>query len=101
VILKKYIGPYISGLYCIPSILSIFFFIPQIESSDDDELLPVIFWIHGGAFYAGDGGMEENGPEFLMDQPIVLVTINYRLGPFGKCKTHFYLSNVYYFSFLI
>jgi carboxylesterase type B len=51
---------------------------------DDDDLLPVIFWIHGGAFYAGDGGIEENGPEFLMDQNIVLVTINYRLGPFGN-----------------
>lgn len=47
-------------------------------------MLPVIFWIHGGAFYAGDGGIEENGPEFLMDQNIVLVTINYRLGPFGN-----------------
>lgn len=47
-------------------------------------MLPVIFWIHGGAFYAGDGGIEENGPEFLMDQNIIIVTINYRLGPFGK-----------------
>ncbi|KAF4522636.1 hypothetical protein B566_EDAN011035 [Ephemera danica] len=52
-------------------------------SETDMELLPVLFWIHGGAFYAGDGGTELNGPEFLMDQEILLVTINYRLGPFG------------------
>ncbi|CAB3376450.1 Hypothetical predicted protein [Cloeon dipterum] len=55
---------------------------PQLPS-EEVESLPVIFWIHGGAFYAGDGGIEENGPEFLMDQNIVLVTINYRLGAFG------------------
>jgi len=56
----------------------------QLPTSDEKEHLPVIFWIHGGAFYAGDGGIEENGPEFLMDQDVVLVTINYRLGAFGK-----------------
>lgn len=43
-------------------------------------------WIHGGAFYMGSGGgkTDQYGPDYLLDHDIVLVTINYRLGPFGK-----------------
>lgn len=39
-------------------------------------------FIHGGAFFSGSGIMY--GPNYLMDEDIVLVTINYRLGAFGK-----------------
>ena len=41
-------------------------------------------WIHGGSFAVGSGGSEEYGPEYLLDRDIVLVTINYRLGPCGN-----------------
>ena len=40
-------------------------------------------WIHGGAFLFGSGSQFFYGPQRAMNQPIVLVTINYRLGPFG------------------
>lgn len=40
-------------------------------------------WIHGGAFIAGSSKTEIYGPEFLVSQDIVLVTINYRLGLLG------------------
>lgn len=43
--------------------------------------LPVIFFIHGGGFYSGSGNIY--GPELLLDHDVVLVTFNYRLGPFG------------------
>ncbi|KAK7870481.1 hypothetical protein R5R35_000753 [Gryllus longicercus] len=43
--------------------------------------LAVLFWIHGGGFSSGSSNMY--GPEPLMDQDVVLVTINYRLGPLG------------------
>lgn len=43
--------------------------------------LPVIFFIHGGGFYAGSGN--NYGPELLLDHNVILVTFNYRLGPFG------------------
>ncbi|XP_030749275.1 esterase FE4-like [Sitophilus oryzae] len=43
---------------------------------------PVMFWIHGGSFISGDGG-SFYGPDFLLTQDIVLVTVNYRLGFLG------------------
>lgn len=49
------------------------------------QLLPVIFWIHGGAFQYGSG--MDMGAKFLMDRDVVYVTINYRLGPLGFLST--------------
>lgn len=43
--------------------------------------LPVVFYIHGGAYY--DGGAELFNPDILLDENIVLVTIQYRMGTFG------------------
>ena len=47
------------------------------------EKLPVLFWIHGGASRRGSGGTYFYGPEYFLENKIVLVTINYRLIPFG------------------
>jgi para-nitrobenzyl esterase len=44
------------------------------------EKLPVMFWIHGGGFTSGSGNL--NGKP-LAEKGVVLVSINYRLGPFG------------------
>jgi para-nitrobenzyl esterase len=44
--------------------------------------LPVMFWIHGGGNTIGDGG-SYNGAALAAGQRVVVVTINYRLGPFG------------------
>lgn len=41
-------------------------------------------WIHGGAFTTGSNKSDLYGPDYLMTQDIVLVTINYRLGILGK-----------------
>ena len=38
-------------------------------------------FLHGGSLSLGHSG--PYGPEFLMERDIVLVTINYRLGPMG------------------
>lgn len=46
------------------------------------NLLPVLVYIHGGAYEFGQG-QTFHGPEYLLDEKIVLVSINYRLGPFG------------------
>ena len=45
--------------------------------------LPVMVYIHGGALVRGSGGTYFHGPEILLDREIVLVTVNYRLGPLG------------------
>ncbi|XP_011494688.1 PREDICTED: venom carboxylesterase-6-like [Ceratosolen solmsi marchali] len=55
------------------------------EREDETFLLPVIFWIHGGAFIHGSGNIF--GGKFLIDKNIILVTINYRLGPLGFLST--------------
>lgn len=44
----------------------------------------VMVWFHGGGFSFGSGSTTVYGPQFLMDKNVVLVTVNYRLGPFGK-----------------
>lgn len=43
-----------------------------------------MFFIHGGAYAVGSGSEADYGPELLLDKDVVLVTINYRLGPFGN-----------------
>ncbi|XP_076291539.1 venom carboxylesterase-6 [Lasioglossum baleicum] len=47
--------------------------------------LPVMVWIPGGAFQYSSGN--EVSETRLMNRNIVLVTINYRLGPFGFLST--------------
>lgn len=44
---------------------------------------PVFFWIHGGGYFNGCGTMNYyDGTEFV-NQEVILVTINYRLGALG------------------
>ncbi|BES99905.1 Esterase [Nesidiocoris tenuis] len=51
---------------------------PNIEAS----ALPVVFYVHGGAFLLGHPG-PENLADYLMDENVILVTITYRLGTLG------------------
>lgn len=48
-----------------------------------DERRPVMVWIFGGAFSEGAGSSPHNDGEALARKGVVLVTFNYRLGPFG------------------
>ncbi|KAJ4438727.1 hypothetical protein ANN_14676, partial [Periplaneta americana] len=43
----------------------------------------VMVWIHGGAFKLGSGGAMMQGPDYLMEEDVVVVTLQYRLGVFG------------------
>jgi len=45
--------------------------------------LPVMFWIYGGAYTEGAGSSPHNDGEALARKGVLLVTFNYRLGPFG------------------
>lgn len=45
--------------------------------------LPVMAWLHGGAFVAGSGSAAEFNGQHLAERGLVVVTLNYRLGPFG------------------
>jgi len=49
---------------------------------DASQRLPVLFWIHGGSFTTGAGS--DYDPQRLVEtNRIIVVTINYRLGPLG------------------
>jgi para-nitrobenzyl esterase len=48
-----------------------------------NEKYPVMVWIHGGAYTMGSGSSRAYDGEALARQGVILVTINYRLGPFG------------------
>ncbi len=50
-----------------------------------DAKLPVMLWIHGGAFLNGWGYEIEFGGEAFAAKDVILVTINYRL---GMCRFH-------------
>lgn len=60
------------------------------------KLLPVLFFSPGGAFRRDSGGDNLNGPDFLVEQNIIVVTISYRLGVFGflSLNTPLYSGNM-------
>ncbi|KAJ8957066.1 hypothetical protein NQ318_007279 [Aromia moschata] len=45
------------------------------------------YYIYGGAFIHGYAMIGLQRPEFMLEQNIVLVTVNYRVGPFGFLST--------------
>ena len=47
------------------------------------RLKPVMVWIHGGSHQTGAGSQSFYQANGLVENGVVLVTINYRLGPFG------------------
>ncbi|MFE9561656.1 carboxylesterase/lipase family protein [Streptomyces sp. NPDC006487] len=50
----------------------------------DDARRPVLVWIHGGAFISGSGAMPNySGETFARSGDLVVVNLNYRLGPLG------------------
>lgn len=50
----------------------------------DNKRRPVMVWIHGGAFVSGSGSSSwYDGASFASKGDVVVVTINYRLGPLG------------------
>lgn len=48
-----------------------------------DAKLPVMVFLHGGGFSRGSGNSDLYSPEFLVQEGVVVVTLNYRLGPLG------------------
>lgn len=51
------------------------------RATSTDAGLPVIVWIHGGALVEGASGLYPG--DVLTQKGVVLVTVNYRLGPLG------------------
>merc|ERR1712038_2169873 len=51
------------------------------RSTNPFALKAVMLWIHGGGFTIGSGS--DYDPVYFMEKDVVVVTINYRLGPLG------------------
>jgi para-nitrobenzyl esterase len=54
----------------------------QTAPEQDARLLPVMVWVHGGSNVGGSGSLY-NGENLAVEQKVVVVTINYRLGLLG------------------
>ena len=48
-----------------------------------NEKLPVMVWFYGGAFVQGSGSLPSFVGETLAHRGVIVVTLNYRLGPLG------------------
>ncbi len=55
---------------------------PPVAAGQDSHLLPVMVWVHGGSNVGGSSGLYYGG-NLAVDQDVVVVTINYRLGLLG------------------
>lgn len=61
-----------------------FLTITRPERFNDDEILPVIVWIHGGSYEIGCGDLPTSDPSaWVKEQNIIVVSLSYRLGLFG------------------
>ena len=70
-------GPMIGSEDC----LHLAVYTPELPSAEHDPRLPVMVYIHGGAFM--QGGYVGAGPGKLLERDMVLVAMQYRLGPLG------------------
>ncbi|EDS43769.1 esterase 6 [Culex quinquefasciatus] len=60
-------------------------FTPSLPSKPPSETpqLPVMVWFHGGGFVTGSAQSSMYGANHLVQEGVVIVTVNYRLGPLG------------------
>ncbi|KAF0750324.1 Uncharacterized protein FWK35_00017165 [Aphis craccivora] len=62
--------------------------VPQVvktfhKQKDSNGKLAVMIFIHGGAFNYGSGSIKEYSPDYLLDENVIVVSINYRLNALG------------------
>lgn len=64
--------------------LALDIYVPKVEHKED---LPILVWIYGGGFLVGASWKYDAKPlvqrSIDISKPIIVVAINYRLGPFG------------------
>lgn len=61
----------------------------DIYAPKDAKKLPVVFWIHGGGWQAGDKSDVKLKPQFFQEQGYVFVSTNYRVLPHVEIATIF------------
>lgn len=53
-----------------------------------ETLKSVMVWIYGGGFQIGTAHQGIYGPDFILEEDVVFVSLNYRLGALGTDKYH-------------
>ncbi|WP_277983272.1 carboxylesterase/lipase family protein [Sphingomonas faeni] len=76
-------GPYTPEFTKTPSNSEDCLFLNVWKPKTTAKKLPVFVWIHGGGFGGGAGGVPIYDGAKLASRDMVVVTINYRLGPLG------------------
>lgn len=61
----------------------------DIHAPRDAKNLPVVFWIHGGGWQAGDKSQVKEKPRMFTERGFVFVSTNYRLLPKVEMETIF------------
>ncbi len=59
----------------------------DVYAPPDAKGLPVVFWIHGGGWQAGDKSSVQSKPQAFVDRGFVFVSTNYRLLPHVEMET--------------
>lgn len=60
---------------------------PRSTDHKYNSSLPVMFWIYGGSYASGSGDFNYYDPTPLVQEGVIVVTFNYRLGSFGFLST--------------
>ncbi|XP_045534395.1 juvenile hormone esterase-like [Papilio machaon] len=71
------------GWQCSPKNEDCLFINVYTKTLERNAKLPVMVYIHGGAYFYGSGNDDIHGPEFLLQHDVTLVTFNYRLEALG------------------
>lgn len=56
-----------------------------LQFGEETTSLPVLVHFHGGGFMCLSGSVFQ--PQYFLDHDVILVTVNYRLGPLGFLST--------------
>ncbi|KAK5641616.1 hypothetical protein RI129_010163 [Pyrocoelia pectoralis] len=62
-------------------------YISKVPKSNEVEKHPVMVFFHPGGFQSGSSNCEQFGPQYLLDQDLILVVPNYRLATLGFLST--------------
>lgn len=71
--------------------LNLNIFVPM-NNTGDIRGYPVMVYVHGGGFMLGNG--YGNGAKYFMDEQVILINFDYRIGVFGKFKNLFWTKSM-------
>lgn len=69
------------------TIYTCYWIIKLLQFPNKNNKLPVVVWTYGGAFYTGSPGLETGRPDSILEENVLVVSFNYRVGVFGFLST--------------